>query len=451
MSDERIEKSKAPESGNPDVIYNVEDKPPVRQSIVYALQHILAMLAGNVTVPLLVISLVGLQSGEGIFLIQCALLVAGLATQMQVVGFKQVGSRLPIVMGTSNAFLSTVVAIVSQYGIPACLGAGLIGGLFETFLGCFLDKLKKIFNPLVSGIVVMTIGLTLIPTGMKQAAGSKTAAGLGAPINLLLSGLVILVIILCNRSRVKMIKSASILIGIVAGYIVAICMGQVDFSAVRDAGWFSIPTPLRYKLEFKWPAIVSMLFMFVATTVETVGDTAALTTIAKGRPPKPEESKGAILADGLGSVLASFFNAFPNTSYTQNIGVVNLTGVFSRSVVTLGAFILVGMSLFPKLSAIILCVPEPALGGATLVTFTMVFLSGLSLIRQEPLNNRNLLIMAVSLGVGVGFSLVPEVTQACLPQSVAVCLNNGIIPAAILAIVLDNFYPKEKKRQEDKA
>ena len=430
------------ETKRADILYNIDDRPPVGKSVIFAFQHILAMFAGNVTVPLLVINIVGLNSEEGTFLIQCALLVAGVATLLQVRGIKAVGSRLPIVMGTSNAFLSTVVAITSQYGIGACLGASFIGGLFEAVLGNFIGRLKKIFNPLVSGIVVMTIGITLIPTGMKQAAGSKTAAGLGAPVNLLLSGLVILVIVLCSRSRNKTLKSASILVGIVVGYVVAAVAGLVDFSAIGQAAAFSVPLPFRYRWEFHWSAIVAMLFMYVATTLETVGDMTALTVVAQNRQPTPEESRGGILADGLGSSLAAVFNAFPNTSYTQNIGVVNLTGVFSRSIVNIGAVILVGMSLFPKLSAVILCVPEPVLGGATLITFMMVFISGVSLITSVDLGSRNMLIMAVSLGIGVGFSLVPDVTKV-FGESVSVCLNNGIVPASLIAIALDWFLPKD--------
>ncbi|MEJ5965346.1 uracil-xanthine permease family protein [Flavonifractor porci] len=429
--------------GNPDIIYGVEERPPFKESILFALQHIFAMFAGNVTVPILVVSTAGLSGGEGTFLIQCALLMAGVVTLLQVMGPKGLGSRLPIMMGTSNAFITTILSIVSQFGIPACLGAGFVGGLFEILLGGFIPRLKRIFNPLVTGIVVMTIGLTLIPTGIRQAAGANTAAGVGAPINLLLSGVVIFVVVLCHASGKKMLKSASILIGIVVGYLLAVTLQAVDFGAVGEAGWFSIPAPMRYPLEFRWPAIVAMLFMFLATTIETIGDTASLTTMSQGRVPTQRESRGAVLADGIGSVMAALYNAFPNTSYSQNIGVVNLTGVFSRHVVSIGAILLVAMSFLPKLASVILCVPGPVLGGATLITFVMVFLSGITLICQERLDSRNLLVMAVSLGIGVGCNLVPEVVSAA-PQSLALCLTNGITPAAVLAIAMDNFLPKAK-------
>ncbi len=434
----------AQEKKKADIIYNIHDKPPLGPGIVYALQHILAMFSGNVTVPLLVVGIAGLSSAEGTLLIQCALLMAGVVTLLQVVGLGPVGARLPVVMGTSNGFLSTVSLITTQYGIGACLGASFIGGLFESVLGSFLKKLKRIFTPLVSGIVVMTIGLTLIPTGVKAAAGSSTEAGLGAPVNLVLSGIVIVTIIICNCVNSKMLKSASILVGIVVGYIVAVFMRMVDFTSVSEASWLGLPGILHWKWEFQPAAIIIMLFMYLATTIETVGDISALTIVAEDRQPTPEESRGAVLADGLGSSLAAIFNAFPNTSYTQNIGVVNLTGVFSNYVVTLGAGILVLFSIFPKVAAVILCVPQPVLGGATLITFVMVFISGIELIRSAEITSRDMLVMAISLGIGVGFNLVPDV-MGQMPKTVSICMTSGVIPASILAIVLDLVLPGRRK------
>lgn len=430
-----------------EIIYNIHDNPAAGKRILYAFQHIFAMFAGNITVPMMVVGVAGLTGVESTKLIQSAMLMAGIATLIQVVGVGPVGSRLPVVMGTSNAFLTAVVTTVSTYGIAACLTASFIGGLFEAFLGSFLDKLKSLFTPLVSGIVVMTIGLTLIPAGIKQAAGSKTAVGMGAPINLILSSIVILTVILCHCSKNKMIKSSSIFIGVLVGCVVAALAGVIDPTRVGEAGWIGMPGFMSYKPDFQWPAIITMLFMFIATTVETVGDISALTVMAEDRQPTPEESKGAILADGIGSALAAIFNAFPNTSYTQNIGVVNLTGVFSRSVVSLGAVILVLLSFFPKLAALILCIPEPVLGGAVLITFVMVFLSGITLMTQEPMNSRNLLIAAVSIGIGVGLNLVPDAT-AGLSAGAAACMTSGVIPASILAIAMNQLIPGKRGLKE---
>ena len=225
-----------------------------------------------------------------------------------------------------------------------------------------------------------------------------------------------------------------------AGFDVAVIMGMVAFTSVSEASWLGLPGILHWKWEFQPAAIIIMLFMYLATTIETVGDISALTIVAEDRQPTPEESRGAILADGLGSSLAAIFNAFPNTSYTQNIGVVNLTGVFSNYVVTLGAGILVVLSVFPKVAAVILCVPQPVLGGATLITFVMVFISGIQLIRGTEITSRDMLIMAISLGIGVGLNLVPDV-MGQMPQTVNICMTSGVIPASVLAIFLDLVLP----------
>ena len=242
----------------------------------------------------------------------------------------------------------------------------------------------------------------------------------------------------------KMLKSASILVGIVVGYIVAVFMRMVDFTSVSEASWLGLPGILHWKWEFQPAAIIIMLFMYLATTIETVGDISALTIVAEDRQPTPEESRGAVLADGLGSSLAAIFNAFPNTSYTQNIGVVNLTGVFSNYVVTLGAGILVLFSIFPKVAAVILCVPQPVLGGATLITFVMVFISGIELIRSAEITSRDMLVMAISIGIGVGFNLVPDV-MGQMPKTVSICMTSGVIPSSILAIFLDLVLPGRRK------
>lgn len=423
-----------------EIIYNVNDVPEGYKKYIYALQHILAMFAANVTLPILVVGIAGLSGYQGTLLIQSAMFMAGVATLIQVQGVGPIGSRLPIVMGTSNAFISTVLAITAQFGIGATLAASFVGGIFESILGNYLNRVRKIFTPLITGIVVMTIGITLIPVGIRQAAGSKTEVGFGAPINLILSSLVILTIILCYKSKNKFLKSASILMGIVVGYMISILLNMIDFSVVAESRWISFPSVFSFRWEFHIAAIIAMVFMYLATAVETVGDVSALTVVAQNREATPEENRGAVLADGLASAIAAVFNAFPNTSYTQNIGVVNLTGVFSTIVVKIGAIILIVMSLFPKIAAVILVVPEPVLGGATLITFSMVFVSGISLVSRSKMTSRNMLIIALSVGLGVGLNIVPEVVSY-FPSSIALMLTSGVVPSATLAILLNWFLP----------
>lgn len=423
-----------------DIIYGIEDKPRLPKGIPLALQHILAMFTANITVPLLLAGLLGMGNTESTFLIQCALLVAGVTTLLQIRKNKLIGSGLPIVMGTSNAFLPTVLAIGRQYGIGAVYGAAFVGGFFEAFLGKNLIRLKKIFTPLVSGIVVLTIGLTLIPVGIRQAAGGSE--DMGNPVNLLIAGLVLIVIIIFNQSRSKFLKSTSILLGLLVGYLASHLLGLIDFSPVAQASWVSVPMPLQYQWRFEPAAIMAMMFMYVATAIETIGDISALTAGAEGREATQGEMSGGVMADGLASSFAALFNAFPNTSYSQNIGVVSLTGVFSRHVVKIGAFILIILSLLPKFSALISIMPGPVLGGASVAMFSMVAVSGLSLLREVRYDSRNLLIIAVSLGIGLGLNMVPETVQY-LHQDLQLFLTSGVVPASLVAIAMDQLLPRQ--------
>lgn len=424
-----------------DITYGIDDNPGLSKSIPLAFQHILAMFASNITVPLLLSNALNLNSKDTTFLIQCALFMAGISTFIQINKKGKVGSGLPIVMGTSNAFIATVLAIGKQFGIEAVLGASLVGGLFEILIALNLDKLKKIFTPLVSGIVVLSIGMTLIPVGIRQAAGGS--GDIGSFKNLFISSTVLITIIIFNQYGTKFTKSSSVLIGLGVGYIIAIFMNLIDFAPVIEASWISFPRPLVYKLVFEPSAIIAMIFMYIATSIETIGDISALTSGAEGRDARPDELRGGVLADGISSVISAFFNAFPNTSYTQNIGVVNLTGVFSRYVVKIGAFILLILALLPKFSAIISIMPEAVLGGGTIAMFSMVMVSGLTLLKNIRFTSRNLLIIAVSIGVGVGLNLVPEVVSQ-FSTNIQLFLTSGVVPASIIAITLDLVLPKDE-------
>ncbi len=422
-------------------IYNIEDNPPFKKAFPLAMQHILAMFAGNITLPILLTGLLGLSVADSTFLIQSALLAAALATLIQVGRLWKVGSRLPIVMGTSNAFIPTVLGIASRYGIGAVLGTSFIGGIFEFALGSVLPKLRKLFSDLVTAIVVLTIGLTLIPVGIRQAAGGNV--NFGSAENLILAAIVLISIIVFNQLGKGFIRASSILFGISLGYVVAIAMGMVDFTPVAEAAWFAFPTPFKYTWSFPISGIIAMLLMYVVTAVETLGDASAITMGGAGREATEAETSGAVMADGIGSSVGAMFNAFPNTSYSQNVGVVILTGVMSRHVVKIGAFILLAMSLCPKLAAVLSVMPTPVLGGAGIVMFSMVASSGFVLLQQVTLNRRNLLIIAVSLGLGVGLNWVPSALDI-LPDGLRLIFaETGLATATLTALLLDQLLPKE--------
>lgn len=427
-------------SASRSVYYDVNEFPPLWEAIPLGIQHVLAMFASNVTIPIIVAGVVGASTGETAFLVQVALLVAGLTTLLQTIGIGPVGARLPIVQGTSFGFLVIAIPLAETYGLAAIFGGAIVAGVVQCMIGATLRWIRWLFPPLVSGIVVLAIGIGLLPTGVNLAAGGAGAEDFGAPVNLALAGLVLLVTLIFHQYARGFLPAAAVLIGLVAGYVVAIPLGRVDFGAVVDAAWLSVPTPLEFGLSFPTAAVIGMSIMAVATAVETIGDLAAVTKGGAEREVTPRELSGGVLADGVGTAFASLFSAMPNTSYSQNVGLVAFTGVMSRHVVSLGAGFLILASLLPKLAAVISVMPSAVLGGAAVVMFAMVVAAGIRLLADARLNRRNMLIIALSIGVGQGIALVPDAV-ATFTEQFRVLLQTGIVPAAFIAIVLNAVLP----------
>ncbi|MTI95281.1 MAG: purine permease [Firmicutes bacterium] len=430
-------------------VYDVEDKPPLNEAIPLGIQHVLAMFGGNVAVPIIIAGALGLTIGEQTFLIQCAMLVAGITTLLQTNRIGRVGAKLPVVQGTSFGFLPTAIAIGTTpgFGLPAILGATFVGGFFQMILGFFLKPIRKLFAPVVTGTVVLAIGLSLMPTGINYVAGGAGAEDFGSPQNLALAALVLVVVIIANQFFKGFISMAAILIGIVVGYIVAIPMDMIDFGPVGAAEWFAIPRPLEFGMSFHWAAIVPMLIMYLVTTVETVGDISGITMGGAGREATDEELSGGVMADGIASSFAGIFNSLPNTSYSQNVGIVAFTGVMSRYVVSIGALFLIAFALFPKFGALVSVMPQSVLGGAAIIMFAMIATSGIVLISQGEMNRRNLLVVAVALGLGLGLGSVPE-ALAQLPEEVGMIFSgSGIVVACLVAVILNLVLPKDVGRE----
>ncbi len=300
------------------VLYDIEDKPPLGKAIPLGIQHVLAMFLGNVAPPLILAGAVGSITGETTFLVQMALIVAGIATIVQAYPVGPVGARLPVVMGTSFAFLGPLIGIGNQFGIAAVFGASLLAAPVEVIMGVSFDRFRQYFPPLVTGIVVMLIGLTLIPTGMNYAAGASagpSAEGYGSVVNLGLAGLVLIVTVGLNQFFEGFLRVISVFVGIIVGYAVALALGVVDLSAVAAAGWVTVPVPLKYGLAFEPSAIVTVAFLYIITGMETIGDISG-TVSATGRDATREEIRGGLVADGVMSVFGAVFNALPNTSFS---------------------------------------------------------------------------------------------------------------------------------------
>ena len=416
---------------------------PLNQAIPLGIQHVLAMFAGNITVPIIVAGVFGQSPEEKIFLIQMALFIAGVATLIQTIGFKDVGSRLPIIQGTSFGFIPIMLPFKAA-GLGAVFTAAFIGGIFQFFLGKVLKPIRHMFPPLVTGIVVLMIGLSLLKVGFMYAGGgawlmNNKPAIFANSNHLIISGTVLVVALLCNIKGKGMVSSASILIGIIAGFLVAAAFGMVNFGKIASAPWFALPMPLQYGISFVPGAIILMLFMAVVTTIETIGDISATTIGGDNREATDKEIAGGIMADGVGTALAAVFNAFPNTSYSQNEGLVAFTGVISRHVGTIAGIILILMGLFPKLGGIIAAMPESVIGGAAIIMFGLITSAGIKLISRAEMNQTNLLILGLSLSFGLGMSLLPQFV-AHIPDfgiSLKLLLTTGLIPAGILAFVLN--------------
>lgn len=458
---------------NKKAAYDFYGKMPFRKAFPLGLQHVLAMFVGNLTPILIITGACGIGSGTEfaevqVALLQNAMLVAGIVTLIQLYAIGPVGGKVPIIMGTSSGFIGVFNSVAGVMGggilaYGAILGASLIGGLFETVLGFMLKPLRRFFPAVVTGTVVLSIGLSLISVGVGSFGGGSSAKDYGSMENLLLGTLVLVVIIALKHGTKGMTSVSSILIGIIVGYIVAAIMALVlpttgvtaegveytkawvlNWDKVAQAKWFAVPALMPVKLVFDPRAIVPVLIMFVVTAVETVGDISGVIEGGMAREATDSELSGGVVCDGVGSSLASLFGVLPNTSFSQNVGLVTMTKVVNRFALATGAVFLILCGLFPKLSALISIMPQSVLGGAAVMMFSSIVVSGIGLITKEKMTVRNTTIVSVALGLGYGLGANSGVL-AGLPQSVQLIFGgSGIVPAAMVAIILNIVLPKEE-------
>ncbi len=429
---------------NQTVEYALEDKPELLKTFLLGFQHMLAMFVGIITPPLIISGIVGLNAAETGFFISMSLIVSGITSYVQAKKVGPVGSGLLAVQGTSFTFVPMAIAAGQTGGMALIFGMALIASPVEIIISRFIKQAKKLFPPIVTGTVVILIGLYLVDVGLTDFAGGNGAENFGSIQNLLLGSFVLLTIIIANRFGKGLIRVGAIAIGLVAGYIAAIPLGLIDFSAVADASWVTIPMPLEYGLSFELSHLLPWVLAYFITTIESVGD---LTAVAKASGESVKGQKhidrlsGGILADGLGSAFGAIFNTMPNTTFSQNIGVIQITKVGSKVVGVATAIILVVLGLLPKIGALVSVMPAPVLGGATIAMFGMIAASGIKIVASNGLNDRNLFILAISLAFGVGVNMVPEVTEQ-LPELLATLLSDGVTLGALIAISLNLLLPK---------
>jgi len=430
--------------------------PPLGTAIPLGIQHIMAMFASNITPAIIIAGAAGFGFGAPgadipslIYMIQMAMFFAGFATLIQTIGMGPVGAKLPVVQGTSFAFLPVMIPAVVGAGTAGMAGlmtGVMIGGVFHFCIRFFVKKIRFALPPLVTGLIVLMIGLALIKVGIEYAAGGAGDFNRGKPtwgsLNNWIQALTVVVVTLGVKFFAKGFLSASaVMIGLVAGYVLALVMGDVSFGGVGNASWFALPSPFKFGFEINWAIIVGMCLMSVISAIETVGDVTGVTRGGAGRVPTDDEITGATYADGLGTAIAGIFGAMPNTSFSQNTGLIAMTGLMSRHVVTIGAIFLMVCGLIPKVGAIINTIPITVLGGGVMVMFGMVAAAGVSMLSEVDWNRRNMLIFAISLSVGLGLQQVPDALQF-IGDTPRILLTSGLLPAAFLAIILNLVLPE---------
>ena len=422
------------------LIYGLEARPPLRDTFFAALQHLLAIFVAIITPPLIIAGALNLDLETTGFLVSMSLFVSGLATFVQCRRLGPVGCGLLCVQGTSFSFIGPIIAAGMVGGLPAIFGATIAGSVVEMLVSRVLKYMRRIITPLVSGIVVTLIGLSLIKVGITACGGgeaAKAAGTFGSIEYVGLSALVLAVIIFFNRSNNHYLRMSSIVIGLAIGYVVSWAMGKVNFSDIPDFGNLNIPIPFKYGVSFDLSAIVSLGLVYLITAIEAYGDITANSLIS-GQPVEGEKfmkrASGGILADGFNSMLAGVFNSFPNSIFAQNNGMIQLTGVASRYVGYFIAGMLLLLGLFPVVGWVFSLMPEPVLGGATLLMFGTVAAAGIRIIASQDINRKATLVIAISFSFGLSVELVPEILSQ-LPETVRNIFSSGITTGGVMAIL----------------
>lgn len=454
-NDVQSEATAAVKEADHELIYGLEDKPPLQEAIFAAIQHVLACFVGIITPSLIVSGALGLDPADATYIVSMSLFVSGIATFIQARRFGPVGSGLLSIQGTSFAFIGPILgagtgAIAAGSSPTEALGLifGLcfFGAFIEIFCSRFLHLAGKIITPLVTGIVVTLIGLTLINVGITSIGGgfpARDAGTFGSLANLGVGALVMLVILVLNSTSSSLLRMSSIVIGLIVGYLVAWPLGMVSFGNLSGLSPFSLPIPFRYGVRFDIAAFIPFAFLYLITAIESIGDLTA-TSLLTGQPitgaPYMKRIKGGVLGDGINSLIAACFNTFPNTTFSQNNGVIQLTGIGSRYVGYFIAGIFVLMGLFPVVGGVFQAMPQPVLGGATLIMFGTVAAAGIKILSCVNFTKRASLITALSLGIGLGVTYAPDILNQ-LPTLAKNIFSSGISAGGITALVLNMVLP----------
>ena len=446
-----------------EALFQLNGVPPLGMSISLALQHLVAMIVGCVTPAIIIANALGLPQSERVLLIQVSLVMSAVTTLIELfpIGGK-LGSGLPVIFGISFAYLPSMQAIVGGGGdIATIAGAMVVGGIVAAVVGVFVKKIRRFFPPIITGTVVFTIGLSLYPTAINYMAGG---AGNTYEVVVLRKGLtsalvhgswqnwavaaftLIVVMILSNKGK-GICKLAAILLGMIAGYIVAAVFGMVDLSEVRDAAWFSLPQFMHFGIKFEFSACIALALLFAINAIQAIGDLTATTVGGLNREPTDQELQGGIVTYGLTNVLSAFFGSLPTATYSQNVGIVTTNKVVNRVVFALAGGFLLLAGLIPKFSAILTTIPQCVLGGATITVFSTIAMTGMKLIASETISPRNTTIVGLSAALGVGISQSSSALSQ-FPESITIIFGKTpVVIATIMAVLLNLILPQENTDQ----
>lgn len=426
-----------------DNLYQLDGRVPIGKALPFGLQHVLAMFVSNITPIMILAGAVGLDSAVSAALIQNCMVIAGIGTLVQLYPVWRIGSRLPIVMGISFTFLSLAISLAGAYGMGTLIGAVIIGGLVEGFLGLFVKYWIKLIPHVVSATVVTAIGFSLLPIGANSFAGGVGAADFGSLNNWIVGSVTLLACLLCQVFAKGFLRSLSVLVGLLVGYVLACCLGMVDFSGIAGQSIIALPRLLPFTPEFNIGAILSVVAVYLVSATETIGDTSALCNSALHRDPETKEMGSAICCDGFVSSLSGIFGCTPITSFSQNVGLAAISGVVNRFTIAVGAVVMILGGVFPVVGYALTTIPQAVLGGCTIMMFGSILFAGFGMMSRAGFSQRNMVIVSLSLSIGLGFTQATGMF-AIFPEIIrTVFAENSVAVVFLLAVILNLVLPKK--------
>ncbi|WP_373108348.1 uracil-xanthine permease family protein [Lachnoclostridium sp. Marseille-P6806] len=434
-------------------LFELDGVPSFGQAFPLSLQHVVAMIVGCVTPAIIIAGVSGLSDSDSVILIQSALVIAGLSTFLQLfpIGKKggfHLGSGLPVIMGVSFAYLPSMQAIAGDFGLPAIFGAQIVGGIVAVFVGIFIKKIRKFFPPLIAGTVVFTIGLSLYPTAINYMAGGTSSPNYGSWQNWLIAIFTLAVVTILNHFGKGILKLASILIGIIAGYLFSLPFGMVDLSSVGTAGMFQLPSVMHFGVKFEISSCVAIGILFAINSIQAIGDFSATTSGGMDRQPTDDELQGGIVGYGIMNLLGAMIGGLPTATFSQNVGIVTTTRVVNRFVLGgAGAMILIA-GLVPKFSALLTTIPQCVLGGATVSVFASIAMTGMKLVMTAHMNYRNTSIVGLAAALGMGVSQASASLSAFPTWVTTIFGRSPVVIATLIAVIMNIVLPDPDKKNE---